>query len=58
MFPNWKKIIKQQQIKKHESKKQRFLAFTQQLVFSNKHKICSGRELVWLKSPLLNSQDD
>jgi len=23
-----------------------FVAFTQQLVFSNKHKICSGRELV------------
>jgi len=29
-----------------------FVAFTQQLVFSNKHKICSGRELVWPKSPL------
>jgi len=23
-----------------------FVAFTQQLVFSNKHKICSGRELI------------
>jgi len=35
-----------------------FVAFTQQLVFSNKHKICSGRELVSPKSPLLNSQDE
>jgi len=35
-----------------------YVAFTQQLVFSNKHKVCSGRELVWPKPPLLNSQDD
>ena len=38
-----------------------FVAFTQYLLFSNKHKICSGRELVWPKSPLptpktINSQ--
>jgi len=35
-----------------------FVAFTQKLVFTNKHKICSGRELIWPKSPLLDSQDD
>jgi len=38
-----------------------FVAFTQYLLFSNKHKICSGRELIWPKSPLptpktINSQ--
>jgi len=27
-------------------------------LFSNKHKVCSRRELVWPKSPLLDSQDD
>ena len=35
-----------------------FVAFAEQLAFLNKHKICSGRELVWPKSQLLNSQDD
>jgi len=35
-----------------------FVARTQQLVFSIKHKICSGRELQWPTSPLLNSQED
>jgi len=43
-------------MKKHERKND-FVPFTQQLVFSNKHKICSGRELVWPKSPSLSTQD-
>jgi len=34
------------------------VAVTQHLVFSNKHKICSARKLVWPKSQLLNSQED
>jgi len=33
-----------------------FVAITQ--VFSDKQKICSGRELIWPKSPLFDSQDD
>jgi len=39
-------------------KNKHFIVFNQQLVFSNKHKICSGQELLWLKSPLLYTQDD
>ena len=50
--------VRQQQIKKHKHKNNDFVAFTQQLVFSNIHKTCSGQELEWPKLPFLNSQDD
>jgi len=39
-------------------KNNNFVAFTQQSVLSNKHKICNGRGIVRPKSQLLNSQDD
>jgi len=38
--------------------KKDFVVRIEQLVFWNKHKICGRQELVWPKSPLLNSKDD